>query len=80
MAQGKAQEQAASLRTLESLPHALTLFMSAGDRARVLRVLAQTHPDRVRALKIRLGLDEVVEVERGVGGGTKAQSDKAIER
>lgn len=40
----------------DDLPHALTFFLSAGERERVLRRLRRHGPDRTAALRAALGL------------------------
>ncbi len=42
--------------TPDSLPHALTFFLSAGDRERILKKLRRYAPDRSTALRAALGL------------------------
>lgn len=44
----------------QTLPHPLTFFLTASDRARVLRTLRAIEPDRSRALLAALGLREHV--------------------
>lgn len=38
------------------LPHALTFFVSAGDRERILKKLRRYGPDRTAGLRAALGL------------------------
>jgi hypothetical protein len=40
----------------DDLPHALTFFLAAGERERILRRLRRYAPDRALALRIALGL------------------------
>lgn len=42
----------------DTLPHALTFFLDASDRSRVLRALRRRHADRATALLIALRLRE----------------------
>lgn len=38
-------------------PHPMTFFLTARQRARIVRALRRIHPDRSRALLIALGLE-----------------------
>lgn len=39
------------------LPHPLTFFLTASQRAQVLRALRRIHPDRATALRIALDIE-----------------------
>lgn len=43
---------------IADLPWALTFFLSADERRRVLRALRRLHTDRSRALLLALGINE----------------------
>jgi hypothetical protein len=42
--------------TRDDLPHAITFFVSAGERERILKKLRRYGPDRTAALRAALGL------------------------
>lgn len=55
----------------DEAPHALTIFLRAGERREVVRALRALHADRATAVRMALGLVGGERRARGAEGGVR---------